>query len=368
MRYLLFLFLAVAPSLLFAQTQHPYFQHGVASGDPLQDRVILWTRVTPPTGHDGRSLLTRWQISPDLQFKDIVNQGASYARAEHDYTLHIDADDLQPNTWYYYRFFTGGDTSVTGRTRTTPDSLLLQLRFGVLTCANLTNNFAGYGHLVQPNDLDAIIHLGDYIYENGDDPNRTPRAKYPHKTLKTLDDYRKRYAQYRLDPHLQFAHQQLPWMPVWDDHETTNDCYHNGKHGMDSLAYMRLKQVARQAWYEWLPVRHPDPSDPERIWRRSDWGPLLNVLLLDTRRYGRAPQLEKGDIKLKDPDRSMLGKTQRNWLFQELAASTSQWNLLAQQVLMAPLKLPTHSYEGDKWDGYPAARDSLLSFLWAESN
>lgn len=342
----------------------PYapFYHGVASGDPLTDRVILWTKATPDD--TTQPLSVNWRIALDTSFSQIINSGTVTTDQSRDYTVKVDATGLQPDTWYYYDFAADSNHSLIGRTKTAPVGDIDQVRFAVATCAKFSRGFFNsYARIGERNDIDAVIHLGDYIYEN-DQQGDIGRPMIPPKRLQTLDEYRTRYAQYRSDPDLIYAHQQYPWIVVWDDHETSNNAWQYGsEHWPDSTVYAEIKRVATQAYFEWMPIRRPDTTEPYRIYREFQYGDLVDLLMLDTRREGRMQQVPIGDPATYDSNRTILGAQQYDWLIENLDSSTAQWKVIGQQVMFAPLRILGSALNEDQWDGYPAERAKILNHL-----
>ena len=338
------------------------FYHGVASGDPMSDRVIIWTRLTTSesTPQD-----VNWRMATDTLFNDIVASGTASSTPEKDWTVKVDVTGLNPATWYYYDFEIGGDHSLIGRTRTAPTGIVEHARFAVLSCSSYEHGyFNAYNSIVRRNDVDAVLHLGDYIYEyeaGGYTSGIQGRTVEPEDETITLSDYRTRYSHYRLDPDLMYIHQQFPFINVWDDHETANNSYNSGAgnhtEGAEG-AWVDRMAYGSQANDEWLPIRKPDPADSLRIFRDFEYGDLLDMIMLDTRLYGRDEQGSGTDSA-----RSLLGDSQRQWFYQELESSAAKWKLVGQQVMMAPLTVLGTIVNNDQWDGYPAERDSLYSFL-----
>jgi alkaline phosphatase D len=374
------------------------FRHGVASGDPLKHRVILWTRVTPRSAR--QTIPVTCLVARDARMKQVIGKYRAFATAAADFTVKIDAFGLHPDCTYYYQFHALGEASPVGRTRTLPWNTD-KVRLAVASCANLPAGFFGaYGLLAQQQDLNAVLHLGDYIYEYGNgeytDGTAIGRIPEPNRETVTLDDYRTRYAQYRRDLHLQEAHRLHPWIVVWDDHETANDAWKDGaeNHQHDEGEWSRRKAAAMRAWFEWLPVRNFFGRRQRfgRIFRRFRFGDLLQLDMLDTRMYGReqqVPALVDGVTsqllvspeelmvhlaELNRPDRQLLGARQEAWLFRQLERAAErrvQWNVLGQQVMMGQLsvtaeglppgvRLPLNT---DQWDGYAGARARLLDML-----
>ncbi len=298
-----------APTFARAETVDVDFRHGVASGDPLADRLIIWTRVTPAT--TGRVSLD-WSVAEDDAFKHVAASGRIETGPERDYTAKIDVAGLKPGRTYWYRFMTGVRTSPVGQARTLPAGRLERLTLAFVTCSLYPNGyFNAYDHIARSETLDAVVELGDYIYEYGaaaddygmDNGRKLGRIPEPAHDLLTLANYRTRYAQYRLDADLQAAHARAPWICVWDDHEVCNDSWKGGgenHHEKSEGAFDDRKRAAMQAYFEWLPIREPAPGrPPEEIYRSFDFGDLASLTMLETRLTARSYQLEydrPGDI------------------------------------------------------------------------
>ncbi|MCS7188962.1 MAG: alkaline phosphatase D family protein [Bacteroidia bacterium] len=364
------------PARAQARSNQAPFLHGVASGDPLTDRVILWTRITPPQNWTS-SVSVSWEVAADVQFTQIVASGITSTDASRDYTVKIDATGLQPGQWYYYRFRAFNTYSPIGRTRTLPVGTANRLRIAVASCADYQNGFyTAYENITRRNDIDLVIHLGDYIYEYGPSQNSVRQAEPPQEIL-TLNDYRIRYSHYRLDSSLQWLHQNYPMIGVWDDHELADNAWKAGaaNHDPNTEGPFQNRRIAMlQAYQEWLPFRLPDfsSSDSLRIWRSFRWGNLAEIILIDTRHYARDEQvrgnpLNVNDPNLNNPNRTMLGATQLSWLSQQLTSSPSTWKLIGQQVMIAPLRVSllgnTYIVNSDQWDGYPAERQRLMDTI-----
>lgn len=342
------------------------FYHGVASGDPLTDRVIIWTRLTPD--NDTLSYDVNWEIATDPEMTNVVNSGVFTTDADRDFTVKVDATGLQPNNWYYYRFEYDGDYSLVGRTRTAPSGPVDSVRFAVVSCADYSEGyFHAYHQISERNDIDAIIHLGDYIYENG----AAGDIGWPHDPpdrISELSDYRQRYSQYRLDNDLRCLHQMYPFINVWDDHEIANNTWMHGSNAHDPAndgPFEIRKRNAVKAFFEWIPIRMPDPSDTFRIYREIQWGDLADLIMIDSRLIGRDTQSVSGAA---DSSRYMLGKMQLDWLGGELRASTAQWKLIGNQVLMAPvnasfLQSVVDPFLADTWYGYQAERERVFDSI-----
>lgn len=340
------------------------FYHGVASGDPLPDRVIIWTRITPNNNQTNIAVL--WQIATDTTFENIVAYDVVTTNSNKDYTVKADPDHLQPNTYYFYRFYALGKYSIVGRTKTAPDpnASPTQVRFAMASCAEFSDGyFTPFRKIAQRNDIDAVIHLGDYIYEQSGGDVRTFD---PDAETITLSDYRTRHSQYKLDADLRVAHQRYPFIVVWDDHEFANNAYRDNAGGHNSLfegSWEDRKAAAMQAYFEWMPIRRPDPdNDPQRIYRRLSYGNLIDLFMLDTRIIGRDQQAF-AFIGADDNDRTILGEPQRNWLLDGLSQSVAQWKLIGQQVMFAPLRIAGARINNDQWDGYTADRQRLLDHI-----
>ena len=345
------------------------FRHGVASGDPLRDRVVLWTRVTP--GEPDTPVDVQWIIARDARMSRPFARGSIRTSAERDYTVKIDAVALEPGSTYYYRFAARGARSPVGRTRTLPARPTRRVRLALASCANHPFGFFNvYGRIAARPDLDAVLHLGDYIYEYANeqygDGRPLGRVPVPPHELLTLRDYRERYAQYREDPDLQEAHRQHPFIAVWDDHETANNSWSGGaeNHSPEEGEWSARRAAAVQAWREWMPVRE-SPGPDYRLYRQFAFGDLADLLMLDTRIEGRDLQAPRDDLSaVESVSRQILGAAQEEWLSEGLRDSTAAgrpWQILGQQVMFAH-QMPSGEPAGstDSWDGYRAARTRVL--------
>lgn len=355
------------------------FTLGVASGDPTPSGGVLWTRLAPRPlepdgGMSGQRTVVTWEVADDEGFRTIVKQGRATAAPELSYSIHVDVDGLAPNRWYYYRFGAGGATSTVGHFRTTPaPATVVPLRLAVASCQHYEQGlFTAYEHMSRE-DLDLVTHLGDYIYESGADPTRV-RSHFGLE-IRTLDDYRRRYAQYKTDASLQAAHARCPWLVTWDDHEVDNN-YAGlvGENAMESEEQMRTRRAAAyQAWWEHQPVRVPRAKSwaDLTITRSVDWGLLARFWMLDGRQYRSDQACDDGNKvtpcgNWADPARTMLGAAQEKWLSSGLASSSARWQILANQVMLAPfdsLDGPESRVSMDQWSGYPAARERLLQAI-----
>ncbi|HKE93355.1 MAG TPA: alkaline phosphatase D family protein, partial [Povalibacter sp.] len=368
----------------FRRNQSVAFLHGVASGDPLHDRVILWTRATPQRLDD--VVRGKWLIATDARMKRVCNGGSFVTDVTHDFTVKIDADRLDPGRHYYYRFEVQGVQSVVGRTRTLEAGQVDRLRLAFVSCSNYPYGyFNSYGRIAERNDLDFVLHLGDYIYEYqlGEYANAQLaglRDVVPTNEILSLTDYRLRHALYKTDPDLQEAHRQHPFICVWDDHEVANDAFNDGaeNHNPDQGEgdWQQRRRRAIRAYNEYMPVRSHSEFD-DRIYRRFRIGDLADLLMLDTRLHGRDMQaafktgqseLPVTDPTIADPSRTLLGFDQEQWLERQLWQSNQRgatWRILGQQVMMAQLSATFGRtiINPDQWDGYAPARERLFSVL-----
>ncbi|MFT6789443.1 MAG: alkaline phosphatase D [Pseudoalteromonas rhizosphaerae] len=337
------------------------FDHGVASGDPLSDSLILWTRVTPVDATT-TSIKVQWQAATDPNFNNISHDGETLISATSDFTLKVDLQGLDANTTYYYRFISNGKASPVGTGKTLPTGSIDKVKFAVVSCANYPAGFFHvYGEIAKQTDLDAVLHLGDYIYEYGNGGYASEDAALLGRLLPednsdeiiSLTDYRKRYAHYRSDSNLQAAHSNCAFITVWDDHEVTNDTWREGaeNHNDGEGEFNARKMHALQAYFEWMPIRNV--ADKERIYRRFEFGDLVSLYMLDTRVLARDEQLSYGDFDLtsaqgqsdfvaaiSSPTRALLGNEQLTWLTDGMTNSSSKWQVLGQQVLMTKMHLP----------------------------
>ncbi|MFJ8359656.1 alkaline phosphatase D family protein [Streptomyces sp. NPDC093984] len=388
-------FAAALPARAAADT--PAFLHGVASGDPLPDGVLLWTRVTPtaeatPGSGLGPDTEVAWVLAKDKAFTAIVAKGSVTATAASDHTVKADVRGLEPATDYWFRFSAGGTDSPVARTRTAPaaDAAVSGLRFGVVSCANWeAGYFAAYRHLAARGDLDAWLHLGDYIYEykTGEYAARgtVVRPHAPANEIITLSDYRIRHAKYKTDPDLQALHAKAPVIAIWDDHEFADNAWSGGAVNHTEGAegtWTARKAAAKQAYFEWMPVR---PAVEGTTYRRLRFGKLADLSLLDLRSF-RSQQASTGSGSVDDPDRTLTGRAQLDWLKAGLKTSDTTWRLVGNSVMIAPFVIGSLSadllkplakllglpQEGlavntDQWDGYTDDRRELLAHLRANA-
>lgn len=408
---------AAAPAA--AQAQLAAFNHGVASGDPLQDRVILWTRVTPADG--SRDVPVRWRVFEDAGKARRAGHGLQMARPDADHTVKVDVTALKPGRDYWYEFEAGGVVSPLGRTRTLAAKGDAEVVLAIASCSLYPNGyFNAYQAIAGLEKLDAVLHLGDYIYEYGgdksygmDSPVAQARRHDPDHEIVSLADYRRRHAQYKSDPQLQAAHARAPWIVVWDDHETTNDSFALGaqNHQPEEGDWAGRKAVALKAYFEWMPIRDPRPGQgmAEAANRSFHFGDVASLIMLETRLAARDRQLNYADLgeaptaeeieafraRMNDPGRRMMSAAQEAWVGRELSGSVEAgrtWQVLGNQVVMARAAAPSPSgidpearqrveqvagrldrmerlsklglpYGLDMWDGYGAARDRLYGMM-----
>lgn len=397
------------------------FSHGIASGDPLDSAVILWTRITPDDPTAG-PVDVIWEMDKDADFGSLAASGSFTTNAARDWTVKVDAAGLDAGASYFYRFRVGEAVSPIGLTKTLPKTAVKSARFAVVSCANWEHGFFNaYDHIARQDHFDAVIHLGDYYYEYGagtydsGSDIEIGRRHVPEHEIITLEDYRLRHGQYRSDPGLQGVTAKMPMIAIWDDHETSNDSWKGGAENHDATegTWEARKQAALRAYYEWMPIREPRPGRlREDIFRSYDWGDLLTLVTVETRLKARAeplileafyPEIKaagnadsfKADI-LGDPSREMLGDIQSDFIIDALKTSKESgtvWRVLANQVIMGRLlttdmtpyideeamKVIEKDWAGvrdsmalskynlpiypDSWDGYPAARENFYQRL-----
>jgi alkaline phosphatase D len=359
----------------FAFAEDP-FQIGIASGDPDPSSVVIWTRLIPRPleadgGMSGARVAVRWEVADDDKFSRIVKHGTATATPELAYAVHVTVDGLRPDRWYFYRFMAGDATSFVGRTRTTPPAAALTpLRFAFVSCQQYEQGlYTAYQHLAKE-DLDLVAHLGDYIYEGGPVAGRVRLHNAP--ILMQLPDYRARYALYKTDEHLKAAHLIAPWIVTWDDHEVANNyaSFVSGDTTVTQDMMHPRRAAAYQAWWEHQPIRLPQSRDwmNLNITRRGHWGSLAQFSVLDTRQYRSDQACGDGSKPVPcdnwaDPSRTLMGERQEKWLLDGLSSSKARWQVLANQVMMAPfdgLAGDGQRVSMDQWSGYPVARDRLL--------
>ncbi|HDM8196811.1 TPA: alkaline phosphatase D family protein [Vibrio harveyi] len=369
------------------------FEYGVASGDPTQTQVIIWSRVTTAASY----VDVTWQVSRSEDFSTVEQSGTFTTDTSRDFTVKVDVQNLNPSTQYYYRFMVGETTSIVGMTQTLPEGSVDKASMAVVSCANYP---AGYFNVYkeilkqhQTESFDVVLHLGDYIYEYGaggyasEDAARLGREPSKGTECITLDDYRKRYAQYRQDQDLQALHAALPMIAVWDDHELANDAWKNGaeNHQDNEGSFVDRRAAAAAAWTEWLPVRENTFTNM-LIYRQFSFGDLINLMMLDTRLVGRDQPLDYFSLNAptmdsigglvaqsRSADRELLGTEQLAWLMNAFNSQDAKWNVLGQQVLMSRMELPSsvmlamfqlfNATDEQKMDALLAVNSAISNYL-----
>jgi alkaline phosphatase D len=353
------------------------FTLGVASGEPEHDGVVLWTRLAPRPleggGMPDRPVLVEWEVASDERMRKVVRRGVTIALPDRGHSVHVEVKGLRPARWYWYRFRATGHVSRVGRTRTAPAPWESpnRLRFAFASCQAFQDGFWPAYRAMANEDLDLVVHLGDYIYEGG----INPLAVRQHNSAEiiTLEDYRNRHALYKSDPNLQDAHAAFPWLLTFDDHEVENNYAGDvPENPADAPTFLTRRAAAYKAYWEHLPLRRQQrPIGPDlRLYRQAAFGDLLEVRLLDTRQY-RTDQPCGDGLKARcpaalDPAATMTGPDQERWLLSGLDRSRARWNVIAQQTMLAQMDFlagPGEIYNMDQWDGYVAARNRLLGFL-----
>ena len=344
------------------------FTHGIASGDPDQESVLLWTRLVR---EDSTRAVVRWEVADDSSFATIVARGKGEALPENDYTVKVIAGGLDAGSEYFYRFSYEDTYSLTGRTRTLPRDTD-RVRIGVANCSKYTGGYYhAYDALAEHDSLDAIIHVGDYIYENGPALpggsyypafQATGRQHDPPRHCVSLKDYRTRYAQYRSDPDLQKLHARYPMIAIWDDHEIAMNPLKKapGEPAQTPEEFEQRKWNSIKAYHEWLPIR-VEPFEP--IYRSFQFGDIVNLMMLDIRVCCRQGKVTKTLESLQDTSRHIVGHKQLNWMFDEVLQHDAAWNIFGNQLLVS---LKGMGWE--RWQGFPADRDRLLAFIEQEEN
>lgn len=355
---------------------------GVASGDPDHTGFVIWTRLAPEPFADAggmapEAVRVHWEVATDESMNNVVARGTEPATPQLGHTVHVEVEGLQPDRWYWYRFRAGDAESPVGRARTlpTPDAEVARVNFAVTTCQNWEQGlFTAYEQMLR-DEPDLVFHLGDYIYEYEAGRNGKVRTHHGDE-IESLEDYRRRYAQYRSDPQLQAMHASCPWFVTWDDHEFDNNCANevSEERGVDPRAYLARRQNAYQAYYEVMPLRRRSlPRGPHlQLYRKASFGRLAEFFVLDERQYrsdqpnnDRRSPINEAAL---DVRQTMLGSEQRMWLKQGLIGSQARWNVLAQQLMMGMVGMPsggdkTPKYSMDQWPGYAHERMQLLQFL-----
>jgi alkaline phosphatase D len=348
------------------------FRHGVASFDPSQDSVLLWTLV------EGGGPV-RWVLATDQSLTQLAAEGTAEADPAAG-TVVVDATGLTPGTRYWYRFEAGGERSPVGRTRTLPGDGAERIRLGATCCARYAQEEFGVYQALAAADVDVVVHLGDYIYE---DAKGGKRPTEPDRTLVSLEDYRTRHSLHRRDPGLQALHAAHPVMSVWDDHDLADNAWRDGAKSHDREehgAWADRKAAAVQAHNEFLPKRLSDPDDPTAAWRRLDAGDLVSLVLTETRAHRDEPVGAADEADIDDPDRTILGPAQRAWLLEQAADPAAAWVVLVSGTVVSELEFPAPddldgampekyavkdglARNSDQWDGYPVERSALAAAL-----
>ncbi|MEM1122419.1 MAG: alkaline phosphatase D family protein [Bacteroidota bacterium] len=354
-------------SVFYDQNKKPFY-HGVASGDPLSNSVILWTRVTP---ENISKVTVKWTISTNADMSGDKKSGTITTDAAKDYTVKVDVRNLQPNTTFYYQFEALGEKSVIGRTKTAGENDFEAVKLAVVSCSNYeAGYYNAFARIAERDDLNAVVHLGDYIYEYEPDGYSDPtldRKHLPAKEIVSLADYRTRYSQYRLDKDFQKVHQMHPFITIWDDHEVANNVYTEGaqNHQPEDGDFMTRKEAAKQAYFEWLPVRDNATRD---IYRTFSFGNTVDLIMLDERLAGRTyPVDSMKQAEFNAENRTMLGAKQLDWFKNELTTSDAIWKVIGNQVIFSPVDIGGlgwgSSINLDAWDGYPYERNQISQFL-----
>ncbi|KAI0136749.1 PhoD-like phosphatase [Xylariales sp. AK1849] len=397
------------------------FTHGVASGDPYEDSVILWTRIAPSSDnnksnitvsgfvplydHDNEKYVLKsdapvcvdWKVSTTDCFTTLANAGTAYTSSDVDYTVKVEAKKLHPFTTYYYQFSVCNSNNISpvGRTKTIPSkdaNVDTEIKIAVYSCANYPFGFFNaYGNPVRKDSVDYVIHLGDYIYEykNGDYGwgNSYGRIPLPDREIHTLYDYRKRLATYRTDLDLIASHQNFPWIPVWDDHDVADNTYRDGSSELNNtedsfikdggVSVDQRKMNAVRAYFEWMPIRQVEMDDSLRIWRDFSFGNLFDLVMLDTRQYDRSiTDLYWNTHYIheisQDAGRSLMGPRQEAWFYRKLRESSSRgatWRIIGNQIVFSRMNESLglgdeDPLNGDAWDGYQSNRNRTFQALY----
>ncbi|KAK5696038.1 hypothetical protein LTR97_008458 [Elasticomyces elasticus] len=402
------------PSYADANTVN--FTHGVASGDPYPESVILWTRASlmydsdgsnvtvsgtvPLYNHDteeyvrasANPICVDYNVYADQNLSSVVTTGRAYTSSDIDYTVKVEAGGLQPFTQYYYQFCVCGsdNRSPVGRTKTTPrpEDDLSSIGVAVYSCSNFPNGFFNaYGNAARKDNIDYVIHLGDYIYEYA--TSTAPRPVEPQNEIFTLYDYRRRLATYRTDLDLLLSHQKYAWITTWDDHEISNNGYRDGSSGLNNteqsfeedgrVSVDQRKMNAVRAYFEWMPIRQVDMDNNLRIWRSFSIGSLFDLIMLDTRNYDRSITTLNWNNDYvteisNDAGRTLMGSQQENWFYNQLKNSTATWRIIGSQIVFSRINVTTwfgsetNPYNSDAWDGkyrcYMSNKNRTLKTLY----
>ncbi|KAJ3184107.1 hypothetical protein HDU85_001958 [Gaertneriomyces sp. JEL0708] len=346
------------------------FEHGVASGDPLADSVILWTKVTPLLS--AQPIPVSYEMSQTSNFASISTNGTVLTSSDVDYTVKVDVKGLAPATTYYYRFLVGSVSSPVGRTKTLPseNANVQNVKLAVVSCANMPYGYFNAYTNIAKKEVDLVLHLGDYLYEYpngeyGDGSKFTPsRVPQPNAEIITLADYRQRHAQYKADPDLQAAHHRHPFVTVWDDHEFANDARPDGAENHDPKMeglWSERRMNAIRAYFEYMPIRPASSDQSGKIYRSFKVGKMLDLIMLDTRMHG----MENGTNA--DFSKNLLGKTQETWLYSSLSSSKSRgaaWRVIGNQIILSPMTIVGINLGSiETWDDFGDSRARLLSHV-----
>ena len=414
----------LAPLRLFdedaaaAPASRGIFGYGVASGDPTAEAVVIWTRATPPApagqpvatpgSGRGQPMSVRWEVALDPDFDEVVAKGRVRTSATSDHTVKVDVDELEPYTRYWYRFRAGGQLSPVGRTQTAPDEAgkVHALRLALVSCSNYTGGyFSAYRSIARRDDLDFVLHVGDYIYEYGNGTDRYgpkslvgKRDNVPETETIDLRGYRLRHALHKADPDSALAHQMHPWITIFDDHEVANNTWATGAENHTPGAegdFLQRRREAYEAYLEWMPFRLPEqksvPHQGTRFFKRFTFGALADLSVLETRQ-NRSKQVDVApftkvgggfiptgipdvDRELANPSRHLLEPEQLSWLEGALADTRRPWHLIGNQVVITPVRWPgavlgvpsvPTLVNSDQWDGYQADQQRLIAHLGAQ--
>jgi alkaline phosphatase D len=352
---------------LMDSSQAPFY-FGVASGDPDANSVILWSKLLVENINE---IAVDWSIAADTNFNNIVQSGKIKTDTSSAFTINFKVSNLQPYTTYFYRFTYDGKNSPIGRTKTAPIQTN-EVKLAVVSCNNYTNGyFNAFRAVAERNDIDAVVHLGDYIYEYGNGKRKKAepvRAHIPDKEILSLQEYRSRYAQYRLDKDLQEAHRLHPFITIWDDHESANNAYKDGaqNHQTHEGEWETRKAIAKKVYFEWLPI---EDNEEKTIIRKISYGNIADIFLLDERLEARSKQLDNHkDSNYLSAERFMIGNDQADWLEQGVKNSKALWKVIGNQVMFSELDVDGVSKKigriMDVWDGYPAERARIMQFFY----
>ncbi|KAL8890857.1 MAG: hypothetical protein Q9192_005815 [Flavoplaca navasiana] len=385
------------------------FTHGVASGDPYPDSVIIWTRIAPSLvssnsnvtvqgpvplyNHDteiyiqadANPICVDWKLMPAAgNSTTSVASGTAYTTGDIDYTVKVEATGLMPFTAYRYQFTVCGSSksSPMGLTKTAPaeDAEIDEVKLAVFSCSNYPSGYFNvYGNAARKGQQDYVVHLGDYIYEGA---AQGPRAHNPPRLLFSLYDYRTRHGQYRSDPDQQLLSRDFAWITTWDDHEVANNGYRDGFSGLNnteesfrndgpSISVDQRKMNAVRAYFEWMPIRQVDLDDNLRIWRNFKMGKLMDLIVLDTRNYDRSittlgENNDYIDLIRDDASRTLMGSRQENWFYNQLSDSADRgatWRIVGNQIIFSRI-VESFGINGDNWNGYTANRNRTLKHLY----